>query len=265
MSAKPNSPVLSCIENHVATLSFNRPDSLNAINVEMAEAFLAAVDAVLANPEVRVIVLKGEGRAFMAGGDVGAFKQAGDKAPDVCTALIEPLHEAIIKLAAAPQIVLSSLQGAVAGAGMSLALSTDLAIAADNVVFNLAYIKIGNSPDCSGSWYLYHLLGLRKAMEIALLGENTDAEEALRLGLVNTVVPAEELSAQTMKLAARLAASAPLGLASTKKLLRQVAGHTLPEQLDAEQAHFVANAASDDFREAVTAFFEKRKAVFTGQ
>lgn len=265
MSANPNSPVLSSIKNNISTLSFNRPRSLNAINVETAEVFLAAVDASLANPDVRVIVIKGEGRAFMAGGDVGAFKKAGDKAPEVCNALIKPLHEAITKLAVAPQIVVASLHGAVAGAGMSLALSADLAIAADNVMFNLAYIKIGNSPDCSGSWYLYHLLGLRKAMEIALLGENIDVDEALRLGLVNKVVPAEELSAQTMTLAARLASSAPLGLASTKKLLRQASGNSLPEQLDAEQAHFVANAGSQDFREAVTAFFEKRKAIFTGK
>jgi 2-(1,2-epoxy-1,2-dihydrophenyl)acetyl-CoA isomerase len=239
---------------------------LNAIDVPTAVALRDAVrGATRDDAAVRVIVLSGEGRAFVAGGDLAYFRDAGDNAPQAAAELIAPMHEAVMALAAARQPVLASLHGAVAGAGMSLAMAADLAIAADNTVFNLAYAKVGATPDCSASWTLPRLVGLRAAMEIALLADSLDATEALRLGLVNRVVPLDELQAETAKLARRLAGGAPLALAGIKRLLRDGLDRSLSEQLAAEQAAFVAGAATQDFHEALRAFFGKRKPVFQGR
>ena len=257
--------VLLSIEASIARICFNRPDALNAIDVTTAIAFRDAVQAASADAQVRVIVLSGAGRAFVAGGDLAYFRAAGDQAPQAARTLIEPIHAAIAGLAAAPQPVLASLHGAVAGAGMSIALAADLAIAADDTVFNMAYAKVANSPDCSASWSLPRLVGLRKAMEIILLSDSLDAAEALRLGLVNKLVPGATLAAETTKLARRLADSAPLAMRSIKRLLRESGSRGLQEQLDAEAAQFASNAGSADFLEALEAFFGKRKPHFEGR
>lgn len=262
--ASNDAPVRLDIDAGIADIRFNRPQCLNAIDLDAAVAFRAAVVDATAHPDVRVIVLSGEGRAFVAGGDLAYFRAAGQQAPQAARRLIVPMHEAIARLSAASQPVVASLHGAVAGAGMSIAMLADIAVAADDCIFNLAYVNVGNSPDCSATWSLPRLVGLKKAMEIALLGDSVAADEALRLGLVNRVVPRAELSAQTRRLAARLAAAAPLALASTKRQLRASLQRTLPEQLDDEAASFAGNAASADFHEALAAFFEKRRPEFTG-
>lgn len=258
-------PVLLHIEDGIADIRFNRPARLNAIDLPTALLFREKVLEAIAHPDVRVIVLGGEGRSFVAGGDLGYFHAAGVRAPEAAHVLIEPMHDAIARLAGARQPVLASLQGAVAGAGMSLALMADLAVAAEDCVFNLAYVKVGNSPDCSATWSLPRLVGLKKAFEIALLADNLAATEALRLGLVNRVVPVERLQAETRQLAHRLAASAPLAVASIKRQLRASLQRSLQEQLDDEAASFSNNAASADFREALDAFFARRDPVFTGR
>jgi 2-(1,2-epoxy-1,2-dihydrophenyl)acetyl-CoA isomerase len=147
---------------------------------------------------------------------------------------------------------------------MSIALVADLAIATDDTVFNLAYINIANNPDCGGSWALTQAVGLRKAMEIALLADNIDAAEALRLGLVSRVIPKDQFEEKSFEFVRLLAESAPLALASTKRLLRESMLRTLPQQLDSEKAAFIVNTSSGDFREALRAFFEKRKPIFSG-
>lgn len=263
--ADDTTPLLVTVDKGIAEIRFNRPQRLNAIDVETAQHFLQAVLQVTGDPTVRVIVLSGAGRAFVAGGDLAYFRAAGTAAPQAAGALIGPMHEAIARLASAPQPVLASLQGAVAGAGMSLALMADLAIAANNTVFNLAYLKVGNSPDCSATWTLPRLVGQRKAMEIALLSESVAADEALRLGLVNRVVPLAELPARTLAMAEQLAAAAPLAVASIKRQLRDSLQHTLQQQLDDEAATFARNAGSADFREALDAFFGKRTPQFHGR
>lgn len=265
MEAAVDPPVALRIADGIASLRFQRPEVLNAIDVSTAIALRDAVRAATSDASVRVIVLSGEGRAFVAGGDLAYFRDAGASAPQAAAALIEPMHEVVLALVNARQPVLASLHGAVAGAGMSLAMAADLAIAGDNTVFNLAYAKVGATPDCSASWMLPRLVGLRAAMEIALLADSLSATEALRLGLVNRVVPLDRLEEETAKLARRLAASAPLALAGIKRLLRDGLDRSLPEQLDAEQAAFVAGAATEDFHEALSAFFAKRKPVFHGR
>lgn len=248
----------------VARICFNRPEQLNALNPEIAELFGAALDEALRDPAVRVIVLSGEGRAFMAGGDLTVFRDATDK-PQAARTLVEVVHGSLKRLSAAPQIVVASLRGAVAGAGMSIALGADLAIAADDVTFTMAYAKIGASPDCGATWALPRLVGVRRALETALLSETIGAEEALRVGLVNRVVPAADLEAETAKLASRLAAGPAVAYGWTKRLMRQTFQHTLAEQLDLESDGFASCAGTHDFSAALDAFAAKRRPVFEGR
>lgn len=246
----------------IAHIRFNRPSVLNAIDVATANGFLAACQAVAEDREVRVVVLSGEGRAFIAGGDLAAMKQS---PVSTAQALIGPLHRGIAMLADMDAPVLASLHGAVAGGGLGVALAADLAIAAEGTRFNLAYVNIGASSDCSTSWALPRLVGMRKAMEIALLGETFDAAEALRIGLVNRVVPAASLQEETDKLARRLAEGPPLALGRLKRLIRESLGRSLQDQLDAEAAGFAACAATADFAEGVAAFFDKRQPRYQGR
>ncbi|MGA0611845.1 enoyl-CoA hydratase/isomerase family protein [Caldimonas sp. KR1-144] len=256
------SPLIVEREGRVLRLRFNRPQSLNALDVETARAFLAAAREIEADRSLGVVVMSGAGRAFVAGGDLQQLRAAPVETAD---ALIGPLHEALQRLASADAIVLAALHGAVAGAGLSLALAADLAIAAQGTRFNLAYVNVGTSCDLGSSWALPRVVGLRKSMEIALLGEDLDADEALRLGLVNRVVAADALEAETHALAQRVANGPPIALAQIKRLMRRSLERTLAEQLDAEQQAFRHCAATEDFSEALAAFFDKRAPQYRGR
>lgn len=261
MSAgKDSLPVDYGVTEGIAEIRFNRPDVLNAIDLATARCFLDAVVSAAADDRVRVIVLSGAGQAFSAGGDLAYFRAAGTQAPEAAAALIEPMHEAIACLRSTPKPVLAALRGAVTGAGMSIALAADLAIASQDTVFNLAYVRVAVTPDCSASWTLPRLVGMRKAMEIALLGDDIAAIEALRLGLVNRVVARDALEAEARRMAVRLASLAPHAVQGIKRLLIQALGASLQEQLEREQAAFVAGAGTRDFAQALAAFFDKRTA-----
>lgn len=249
------------ISGAVARIDFNRPASLNAINVEMAVAFQAAIQVIASTPALRVVLLRGQGKAFMAGGDLAAMQ---GNAAATAREIIVPLHAGLIQMANLPVPVLASVHGAVAGAGLSIMMAADLAIAADTAVFNMAYAKIAASPDASGSWHLPRVVGLRKAMEIALLSDTLDAPEALRLSLVNRVVPADALADETEKLLQRLAAGPTAAFGRIKGLMRGSLQRDLPEQLQAEQAAFEAGAATADFNEGLAAFLGKRPPVYSG-
>jgi 2-(1,2-epoxy-1,2-dihydrophenyl)acetyl-CoA isomerase len=239
----------------VATITFNRPEVLNALNVAMAEAFAAACQELADDASVRVVVLRGNGKAFMAGGDLQALRA---HPADTVNALIPPVHEAVRLLASMPKPVLASVQGAAAGAGMSVVLAADLAIAAAGTRFNFAYSDIGTSCDGGMSWSLPRLVGLRKAMEIAMLSDALDADKAMRLGLVNEVVAADNLSTATMALAQRLASREAASMAHLKQLLRASWGQNLADQLDAEHAAFLDCAQRPGFTAAIDNFFNKR-------
>ncbi|WP_213957924.1 MULTISPECIES: enoyl-CoA hydratase/isomerase family protein [unclassified Variovorax] len=239
----------------VAHIRFNRPRSLNAIDVAVAQGFRMACQRIAEDPQVRVVVVSGEGRAFMAGGDLGAMR---DDPQATAQSLIEGMHGGIRILARLAAPVIASLHGAVAGGGLGLALACDLGIAAEGTRFNLAYPKIGASSDCATSWALPRLVGLRHALEIALLCEPVEAHEALRLGLVNRVVPAASLQSETEAMALRLAQGPREALGRLKRLVRESLERTLDQQLDAEAASFVACAGTSDFQEGVSAFLEKR-------
>jgi 2-(1,2-epoxy-1,2-dihydrophenyl)acetyl-CoA isomerase len=178
---------------------------------------------------------------------------------------IHTVHPAILTLQRMPKPVIASVRGAAAGFGFSLAAACDLTIAADNAVFTLAYSLLGASPDGSSTYSLPRLVGKKKAMEIALLGDRLDAAEALRLGIVNWVVAEAELEAETAKLAARLANGPTRAYGNTKTLINASLRSTLAEQLDAELEAFADSAGTEDFPEGVSAFLEKRKAEFKGR
>lgn len=192
------------------------------------------------------------------------FHAAGDEAAEVVAAIINPFHQALEILVGLRQPVIAALHGAVAGAGLSIALAADLAIAAEDAKFTLAYTRIGTSPDGGASWSLPRVVGLRKALELALLSDVIDAEEALRLGLVNKVVPADRLPLEMDALAQRLAHGPTQAFGRVKGLLRGSFERGLQGQLKAERDAFLACVATRDFKEGVAAFLEKRPAVFEG-
>ncbi len=252
-----NAPLLIEREGRVATLTLNRPDSLNTLDFALMDALVAAAADVAADDALRVVVLRGAGRHFMAGGDLRTFAADLAKPADE-----RNLHSAIEHFHRMPHPVVGQVHGAVAGFGLSLMNACDLVIAADDAYFASAYRNIALTPDGGGSWSLPRIVGIRRAMEILLLGERFDAQRALELGLVNRVVPAAELEGAVAAVVNSLATGPVMAIRNAKRLLRESSGRTLSQQLDAEAASFGACAGTDDFAEGITAFLEKRPARF---
>lgn len=250
----------------VATLTLNRPASLNVLDFAMMDDLVAATSRIAADDALRVLIVRGAGGHFMAGGDIRCFAAELAHAPGERTArfqgLIDALHAAIATLHAMPQVVIAQVHGAVAGFGLSLMNACDLVIAADNAYFASAYKAIATTPDGGGTWSLPRLVGLRRALEIMLVGDRFDAQQALAWGLVNRVVPAAELDATVAAMARGLAAGPVQAIRNTRRLLRDSGDRSLSGQLAAEAASFGACAATEDFREGITAFLEKRPARF---
>ncbi|MDP9899985.1 enoyl-CoA hydratase/isomerase family protein [Variovorax ginsengisoli] len=257
-----DSPLVLGREGAVATLRFNRPAALNAIDVPMANAFLAAARELAADPSVRAVLVSGAGKGFMAGGDLAVLQA--DPLQGAAD-LIGPLHEALTVLAAMDAPLVAQVHGVAAGAGLSLMLQADFVLAAEGTRFNLAYVNIGASCDVGASWALPRLVGLRRALEIAMLGEMFDAATAERMGLINRVLPAADLEREAMAFAQRLAQGPTVALGRLRRLMRTSFERDLPGQLDAESAAFLECASSDDFRLGIDAFFAKKTPTFTGR
>lgn len=253
----------------VTEITLNRPQSLNALNDEMMQEFSLALQKVAHDPEVRCVLLKGAGASFMAGGDVKMFHQElGKSAAELRERFQEfvgALHPLIEKLANLRVPLVAAVQGAVAGFGVSLTMLCDFVIAADDSYFTLAYIHLGTTPDGSSTWFLPRLVGLRRAKEIALLGERIPAAEAARLGLAYKVVPRASLDEEAAGFAAQLAAGPTHAYANTKALLHASFNRNLMEQMDAEVESFAECASGADFAEGVRSFVERRKPVFKGK
>jgi len=257
--------VLLAVDGGVATIAFNRPEVFNAMDGEMMIQFRAAAELVQKDPAVRVIVLRGEGKSFLAGGDVGAFHRHLHELPDLILRWGREMHFGLLALRRAPKPVLASVHGAVAGAGFSMLCAADLSVSADDARFSLAYAGIGTSPDGGSTHFLPRLVGYKKAMELTLLPELFDAATAQRLGLVNWVVPAAELVAQTQRTAVRLAQGPTRAYAESKRLPNQSLERSLETQMEEELQAFARCAVTEDLAEGVTAFVEKRKPVFKGK
>jgi 2-(1,2-epoxy-1,2-dihydrophenyl)acetyl-CoA isomerase len=261
-----NATVLLTRDGPVATLTLNRPDALNALDPAMIDALVQHVATVAADESLRVVVLCGAGRHFMAGGDVRSFAERLADAPavrsDGFARMIGRLHAAIEHLHRMPHPVVARVQGACAGFGLSLMNACDLVVASDDSYFASAYRQIGLTPDGGGSWWLPRLVGTRKAMEILLLSERFGAADALSLGLVNRVVPAADLDSATNALVQTLATGPVHATRRAKRLVRESLSRTLSEQLEAEAASFAACAGTADFVEGITAFVQKRAPQF---
>ena len=259
-------PVLLHRDGTVATLTLNRPDVLNVLDFAMVEALVARTAEIAADDSLRVVVLRGAGKHFMAGGDIRTFAVELRHSPAERQVrfqrMVERVHAAIEHLHRMPHPVVCRVQGAVAGIGFSFMNACDLVVAADNAYFTSAYRHIALTPDGGGSWSLPRLVGVRKAMEIMLLSDRFDAAEALRLGLVNKVVTADALDAEVDAFVRALATAPVQALRNAKRLVRDSLAHTLSEQLQAEAISFGQCTATDDFVEGITAFIEKRPARF---
>lgn len=250
----------------VATLTLNRPEALNTLDFTLMDALVDATAQVAADDSLRVVVLRGAGKHFMAGGDLRTFegelaKPAAQRNDDF-RRMIGRLHSAIEALHRMPHPVVARVQGAVAGFGLSLMNACDLVVAAEDTYFASAYRNIALTPDGGGSWSLPRLVGTRRAMEILLLGERFDARRAFEMGLVNKVVPAAELDAATDAVVQSLAQGPVLAIRNAKRLVRESLARSLSAQLDAEAVSFGSCAATTDFAEGIQAFLQKRPARF---
>jgi 2-(1,2-epoxy-1,2-dihydrophenyl)acetyl-CoA isomerase len=255
-------PLLVAREGPVATLTLDRPESLNTLDFTLMDALIDAAAEVAADHALRVVVVRGAGKHFMAGGDLRTFSSMLAGEPSERTVrfkrMIARLHSAIEAFHRMPHPVIGQVHGAVAGFGLSLMNACDLVVAADNAYFASAYRGIGLTADGGGSWALPRLVGMRRAMEIMLLAERFDAQQALAWGLVNRVVPLADVDATVAAMVQSLVEAPKLAVRNAKRLMRESLGRTLSEQLDAEAASFAACAATADFAEGVAAFLEKR-------
>lgn len=250
------------VDSGVAGIRLNRPDRLNALDPALGQALLAALRQVEADASVKAVTLTGEGRAFMAGGDLSVFNAALDKAPQAAAALIPVFHDIVLTIRRMAPPVVAGVQGAVAGGGLGLALACDLVIAADDASFVPAYTRIGTSPDGGTTWSITRLIGARRAMEWVMLGDPMNAQDACAAGLINRVVPVAKLADEVAAYARRVAEGPAFAFGSVKRLVHAASTATFAEQLNAEKEAFVAAAGTADFREGIAAFFARRPAKF---
>ncbi len=259
--SQPADPALLTIEGPIATITLNRPEAFNSINLAIAQRLERLSAEVEASDDIKVLVIEGSGRAFCAGGDlqtIGAAAAADTIAP-VVGEMLKHYHAFITALRRMPKIVLSSVHGSVAGAGLSLAFMADLCIAAEDARFTPAYSKLGVSPDGGGTVGVVAAVGPRRALQIYLAEDSFFAPQAYQWGLVAKVVPAAELKAATRELALRLAQTAPAGIAATKALIQRSATTPIEQQLDAERDAIIDCMHTEDFRVAVKKFTSKGK------
>jgi 2-(1,2-epoxy-1,2-dihydrophenyl)acetyl-CoA isomerase len=244
----------------VQTITLNRPEVLNAFNRALHKALNDALKEAR-DPGVRAVVLTGAGRGFSAGPDLKEFGAGAD----VGDTLRATYHPNVMAIRALEKPVIAAVNGVCAGAGLSLACVCDFRIAADDASFVPGFIGIGLVPDAGGTYFLHRLLGASRAFEWMTSNRRLPAEEALAWGLVSEVVPADSLQARAAEAAASYAALPTRGIGMTKRLFDHAAGATLDEQLEFEAQLQAAAVQTDDFREGVEAFLEKRPPKFSGR
>ncbi len=249
-----------------AIVTMNRPEALNALSLQLTKDLRAAFERAIAD-NARAVVLTGEGRAFCSGGDLREMQQMWQKEGRIEAFLEEPLkalHDVILLIRETPIPFVAAVQGVCAGAGTNFALACDLVLAAENATFNEAFVRIGLSPDCGGSFFLPRAVGEKLAAELFMTGETLTAERALQVGMINRVVAGENLMHESLQMAKKFALAPTGAIGRIKKMLNQSFSNDLPQQLDLEHKLQIESGKSNDFKEGVQAFFEKRHANFTG-
>lgn len=250
----------------VAVITLNRPAALNALTAVMAQEFRSAIGEAHERG-ARSLALTGAGRAFCAGGDLREMRQVAEKEGRVEAFFDEPLallNECILLLQQVPVPVIAAVNGAASGGGCNLALACDIVIAAESARFNQAFIKVGLTPDCGGTYVLPRLVGLKKAAELMMTGEQVDAASALEMGMINRVVADAALMETALEFASRLATAPTAAIARIKRLLAESATNNLGAQLEAERQAQIESGQTQDFLEGVAAFIEKRPPRFAG-
>jgi 2-(1,2-epoxy-1,2-dihydrophenyl)acetyl-CoA isomerase len=250
----------------VAVLVMNRPDRLNALNNELATALNGSLGRIAKDESIRVVVVAGAGRAFCAGGDLSLIgKGRASSDTQVLAPLLRAGMQAVLTMRVMPQPVIAAVNGAAAGAGMNIALAADIRIAAEEATFGQNFAKIGLFPDYGGTYFLRQLVGPAKAAELFYTGDMIDAKTALRLGIVNQVVPAAQLEAEVKTLAQKIAQGPPLAIRAVKRTLFGSEKEKLAAALEREVQEQMPCYLSEDCSEGIRAFFEKRPPQFRGK
>lgn len=260
------SSVLYKFENSVAVLVLNRPESLNAISTELIDDLSEALRRAK-NDKARALILTGEGRAFSAGGDIRQMREIAQREGKIEAFLDEPLkklHKVVEELDNLPFPTIAVLKGIAAGAGGTLAIACNFVIAEVSSSINFAFVKIGLSPDCGTTFFLPRIVGYRKALELLFLGNTLSAEEAFKLGIVNKLVEDGKAMEEAAILASILAEGPTASFAKIKYLISESFKNNLKEQLEREAEMQLESGRSNDFKEGITAFIEKRKPEFSG-
>jgi 2-(1,2-epoxy-1,2-dihydrophenyl)acetyl-CoA isomerase len=253
------------VKDAIATLTLNRPDAYNALNLTLGRDLFHATLEADEDPGVRCIVVTGAGKAFCAGGDVKDFAEAGDRVGVVIKELTTYLHGAISRLTRTAKPVIMGINGIAAGGGMSFALSGDLVVAAESAKFTMAYSRIAASPDGSSSYFLPRLIGLRRALELHYTNRVLTAREALDWGLVNRLHPDAEFPGALAGLARELAAGPTLAFGRAKQLFHQSTQESLETQMEFEAQAIAACGHTEDFQAGVKAFAAKQPVSFRGR
>jgi 2-(1,2-epoxy-1,2-dihydrophenyl)acetyl-CoA isomerase len=252
-------------DNGVANIALNRPEKLNAFDGTLHDELYTALGEAAEDEEIRCIVLRGEGRGFSAGADLAQVVKEADGDPDLGEYLRGTYSRLVTRMVGIEKPIIAALHGPVYGAGVGVALACDLRVAAENTKFSVAFIKIGLMPDAGVTFLLPRVVGLGRAIEMSMLGDIVDAEEAHRIGLVNKVVAGASLSEEARNLAGRLAAMPTVALGRIKHSLYASFETDLETALEGEAEGQTFCGFTQDHKEGVTAFFEKREARFTGR
>ncbi|HQB34923.1 MAG TPA: enoyl-CoA hydratase-related protein [Syntrophorhabdus sp.] len=253
------------VNNHVAIITLNRPKAKNAFSTEMISLWQEYLEEARKNDEIRVIIVTGKGDTFCSGGDIRDMAEGKLKSWDMKRFLWDGVHRIVLTLEDLDKPVIAAINGAAMGAGMDMAIMCDMRVCSDRAKLAESYIMMGLVPGDGGAYFLPRLTGVSKGLELLLTGDVIDPEEALRLGIVNRVVPHENLMEETMKLAAKIAARPPLAIRMMKRAVYQGQTSTLRAHLDYISSQISLLSETHDHMEAATAFLEKRTPVFTGK
>jgi 2-(1,2-epoxy-1,2-dihydrophenyl)acetyl-CoA isomerase len=253
------------IHDGIATITLNRPERRNAFTLEMIDLWVAALRDARTNDAVRVLVVTGAGRAFCSGGDVGGMAEAGEVTALEHKQWLELIHRIPLALDDLDKPVIAALNGPAVGAGLDMALMCDLRFAAEGTKFSEGYVKVGLIPGDGGTYFLPRLVGVARALELLWTGDFIDAREAERIGLVNRVVPAEQLMPTVYEFAERLAAGPTVAIRTIKRAVYQGLRMDLRTHLDLISSHMGFIRQTEDHREGSRAFVEKRRPEFKGR
>ncbi|MBC7901221.1 MAG: enoyl-CoA hydratase/isomerase family protein [Saprospiraceae bacterium] len=263
-----NFETVNCdLTENVATIQMNRPEALNALSLQLSVDLRTAFEKAIAD-NARAVILTASGRAFCSGGDLREMQSMWKKEGRIEAFLEDPLkalHDVILLIRNTPIPFVAAVNGVCAGAGTNFAIACDIVIAADDASFNEAFVRIGLSPDCGGTFFLPRAIGEKLSAELFMTGETVSAERAAQIGMINRVVPAANLQSEAMMMAAKLAKAPTGSIGRIKRMLNASFSNDLSQQLALEHECQIQSGKSQDFKEGVAAFFEKRPPNFTGK